>query len=56
MRRIEDMLPRFAAQSTSVLITGQSGVGKEVVAREIHRLDTRAQAARVHRRQLRRHS
>ena len=39
MRRIEDMLPRLASQSTSVLITGQSGVGKEVVAREIHRLD-----------------
>ena len=39
MRRIEDMLPRLATQSTSVLITGQSGVGKEVVAREIHRLD-----------------
>jgi DNA-binding NtrC family response regulator len=39
MRRIEDMLPRLAGQSTTVLITGQSGVGKEVVAREIHRLD-----------------
>jgi DNA-binding NtrC family response regulator len=39
MRRIEDMLPRLAAQSTTVLVTGESGVGKEVVAREIHRLD-----------------
>jgi DNA-binding NtrC family response regulator len=39
MRRIEDTLPRLATQSTTVLITGQSGVGKEVVAREIHRLD-----------------
>ena len=39
MRRIESMLPRLAAQSTTVLITGQSGAGKEVVAREIHRLD-----------------
>ena len=39
MQRIEDMLPRLAAQSTTVLITGQSGVGKEVVAREIHHLD-----------------
>jgi DNA-binding NtrC family response regulator len=39
MRRIEDMLPRLAVPSTTVLITGQSGVGKEVVAREIHRLD-----------------
>ena len=39
MRRIEDTLPRLASQATTVLITGQSGVGKEVVAREIHRLD-----------------
>jgi len=39
MRRVEDTLPRLATQSTTVLITGQSGVGKEVVAREIHRLD-----------------
>jgi two-component system, NtrC family, response regulator AtoC len=39
MRRVEEMLPRLASQSTSILITGQSGVGKEVVAREIHRLD-----------------
>ncbi len=39
MRRIEDMLPRLATQSTTVLVTGQSGVGKEVVAREIHHLD-----------------
>jgi two-component system, NtrC family, response regulator AtoC len=39
MRRIEEKLPRLATQSTTVLITGQSGSGKEVVAREIHRLD-----------------
>ncbi len=39
MRRIEEILPRLASQATSILVTGQSGVGKEVVAREIHRLD-----------------
>ena len=39
MRRVEDMLPRLAGQATTVLVTGQSGVGKEVVAREIHRAD-----------------
>ena len=39
MRRVEDMLPRLASQATTVLVTGQSGVGKEVVAREIHRAD-----------------
>ncbi len=41
MRRIEQMLPRLCAQAETVLITGESGVGKEVVAREIHRLDPR---------------
>jgi DNA-binding NtrC family response regulator len=40
MQRIEAMLPRLALSATTVLITGQSGVGKEVVAREIHRLDS----------------
>ncbi len=45
MRRVEELLPRLAAQATTVLITGQSGVGKEVVAREIHRLDPKRSAA-----------
>ena len=39
MRRIADMLPRLAVHSTSVLITGESGVGKEHVASELHRAD-----------------
>lgn len=39
MRSIEAMLPRLARQATTILITGESGVGKEVIAREIHRLD-----------------
>lgn len=38
MRRIEALLPRLATQANTILITGESGVGKEVVAREIHRL------------------
>ena len=45
MRRVEEMLPRLVGQSTTVLITGPSGVGKEVVAREIHRLDPRRSSA-----------
>lgn len=36
MRTIESMLPRIAQNSTSVLITGESGVGKEWVARALH--------------------
>ena len=40
MRRITDMLPRFATRAGTVLLTGESGVGKEVVARALHRLRT----------------
>jgi DNA-binding NtrC family response regulator len=36
MRRIEAMLPRVGTQARAVLITGESGVGKEVVARALH--------------------
>jgi DNA-binding NtrC family response regulator len=36
MRDIEAMLPRLAASSGTVLITGESGVGKEVVTRALH--------------------
>jgi len=38
MRHIETLLPRLARQAHTVLISGESGVGKEVVARELHRL------------------
>jgi DNA-binding NtrC family response regulator len=40
MRRIEETLPRLAKQAGTILITGESGVGKEVLAREIHRLES----------------
>ncbi len=36
MRRIEAVLPKLAADNITVLITGESGVGKEVVARALH--------------------
>ena len=38
MRRIEDLLPRIAKRTDSLLITGESGVGKERVALEFDRL------------------
>ena len=41
MRHIEALLLRLATRAATVLITGESGVGKEVVARELHRLDPR---------------
>ena len=37
MRRIEAALPRLARHADTVLITGESGVGKEWVARALHR-------------------
>ena len=41
MQEIEARLPRLARQASTVLVTGESGVGKEVVAREIHACDER---------------
>ena len=38
MRRIEAMLPKLTVNNVTVLITGESGVGKEVVARALHQL------------------
>lgn len=38
MRRIEDSLPRLAQHVSALLITGESGVGKEHVAQLFHRL------------------
>ena len=39
MRQIAQTLPRLAQHAPTILITGESGVGKEVIAHEIHRLD-----------------
>jgi two-component system response regulator AtoC len=41
MRRIGDLIARIAPSSASVLITGESGTGKDVVARTIHDLSRR---------------
>ncbi len=38
MRQIEATLPQIAERASSVLITGESGAGKEAVARALHRL------------------
>lgn len=42
MRRVETMVRKVAAQRVSVLLTGESGVGKEVAAQLVHNLDPRA--------------
>jgi DNA-binding NtrC family response regulator len=41
MRAIEDQLPRIAAQAGTLLISGESGVGKERIARAFHDLAQR---------------
>lgn len=38
MQRLEQTLTRLAINDSSVLITGESGVGKELVARHLHEL------------------
>jgi len=41
MRRITELIRKVAPTNSTVLITGESGVGKEVVARAIHRESAR---------------
>jgi two-component system response regulator PilR (NtrC family) len=42
MKALVEALPRIAESNSSVLITGESGVGKELFARALHRLSPRA--------------
>ena len=42
MREIYELVERAAEFKTTVLVTGESGVGKEVVARAVHGLSDRA--------------
>jgi two-component system, NtrC family, response regulator AtoC len=42
MRRVAELIDRIADADVPVLITGESGVGKDVVAREIHAHSSRA--------------
>ncbi|RZI40425.1 sigma-54-dependent Fis family transcriptional regulator [Herbaspirillum sp. HC18] len=44
MRRIAEMLPRLSEHADTVRITGESGVGKEKVALELHRCAADADA------------
>jgi DNA-binding NtrC family response regulator len=42
LRQVREMLARLAPMPTSVMFTGASGTGKEVAARTLHALSTRA--------------
>lgn len=43
MQRLHDMIERVAASDVNVLILGESGVGKERAAQQIHRLSRRCE-------------
>jgi two-component system response regulator AtoC len=47
MRRVREVIEQVAPVSVTVLIQGESGVGKEVVARALHRASPRASRAFV---------
>jgi DNA-binding NtrC family response regulator len=47
MREVEQLVARVAPTEANVLLTGESGVGKEVVARYIHERSARAGATMV---------
>lgn len=44
MRQVESMLQKVGPQRVSLLLTGESGVGKEVAAQLVHRSGTRGDA------------
>ena len=47
MQRLYDLLPRIAAADASVLVLGETGTGKDLVAQAIHSMSRRAKAAFV---------
>jgi DNA-binding NtrC family response regulator len=47
MRQVMTMVERIADSDVTVLISGESGVGKELIARELHRRSARSQKAFV---------
>ena len=47
MKRIRKMVEQVATTDANILITGENGTGKEMMAREIHRLSARCRKAMV---------
>ncbi|HAX47966.1 MAG TPA: Fis family transcriptional regulator, partial [Bacteroidetes bacterium] len=48
MRRLKDQVSKIASTSSRVLITGENGTGKELAAKQIHKLSDRADKPFIH--------
>jgi DNA-binding NtrC family response regulator len=48
MLRLQEQIKKVASTEASVLILGENGTGKELVAKEIHRLSTRSKNVFLH--------
>lgn len=48
MKRLRELIKKVAATTSRVLITGENGTGKEIVARDIHRLSDRVKEPFIH--------
>lgn len=48
MKRLKDLIKKVASTSSRVLITGENGTGKEIVAKDIHRLSERKNEPFIH--------
>jgi len=48
MQQVHSMVKQVAATDANILITGENGSGKEVIARELHRLSKRYREVMVH--------
>ncbi|MDR0668006.1 MAG: sigma-54 dependent transcriptional regulator [Prevotellaceae bacterium] len=47
MQKLRRLVEKVAATDANILITGENGTGKELIAREIHRLSLRGQEALI---------
>ncbi|HMR00472.1 MAG TPA: response regulator, partial [Ignavibacteria bacterium] len=48
MKRLKDQISRIASTSSRVLITGENGTGKELAAKQVHKLSDRADNPFIH--------